>query len=48
MCCMIRPDPEVVTALGSGVDRLEKEIQDILPSIRQVDNEAHNPISPSP
>uniref|UniRef100_A0A5B6YLD2 Putative metal tolerance protein C4 isoform X1 n=1 Tax=Davidia involucrata TaxID=16924 RepID=A0A5B6YLD2_DAVIN len=39
---------EVVTALGSEVDRLEKEIQDIVPGIRHVDIEAHNPIGPSP
>ncbi|CAH9076995.1 unnamed protein product [Cuscuta europaea] len=35
---------EVVTALGSEVDRLEKEIQDIVPGIKHVDIEAHNPI----
>ncbi|KAL6585276.1 Metal tolerance protein C4 [Orobanche minor] len=35
---------EVVTALGSEVDRLEKEIQEIVPGIRHVDIEAHNPI----
>lgn len=39
---------EVVTALGSEVDRLEKEIQQIVPGIRHVDIEAHNPIVPSP
>lgn len=44
---MIRTDPEVVTALGSE-DRLDKEIQDILPGIRQVDIEARNTTSPSP
>lgn len=37
---------EVVTALGSEVDRLEKEIQDIVPGIKHVDIEAHNPIVP--
>ncbi|WCJ28542.1 Zinc transporter 9 [Euphorbia peplus] len=37
---------EVVTALGSEVDRLEKEIQDLVPGIRHVDIEAHNPIEP--
>ncbi|XP_057769872.1 metal tolerance protein C4 [Salvia miltiorrhiza] len=37
---------EVVTALGSEVDRLEKEIQEIVPGIRHVDIEAHNPIVP--
>lgn len=35
-----------MTALGSEVDRLEKEIQDIVPGIRHVDIEAHNPIVP--
>ncbi|KAJ7952048.1 Metal tolerance protein C4 [Quillaja saponaria] len=35
---------EVVTALGSEVDRLEQEIQDLVPGIRHVDIEAHNPI----
>ncbi|KAJ9537565.1 hypothetical protein OSB04_030298, partial [Centaurea solstitialis] len=39
---------EVVTALGSEVDRLEKEIQEIVPGIRHVDIEAHNPIIPLP
>ncbi|XP_058113243.1 metal tolerance protein C4 [Magnolia sinica] len=39
---------EVVTALGSEVDRLEKEIQRIVPGIRHVDIEAHNPKGPSP
>ncbi|KAL4182306.1 hypothetical protein AMTRI_Chr12g241840 [Amborella trichopoda] len=39
---------EVVTALGSEVDRLEKEIQKIVPGIRHVDIEAHNPKGPSP
>ncbi|KAL3632817.1 Metal tolerance protein C4 [Castilleja foliolosa] len=39
---------EVVTALGSEVDRLEKEIQEIVPGIRHLDIEAHNPIVPSP
>ncbi|KAF7814666.1 metal tolerance protein C4 [Senna tora] len=34
---------EIVTALGSEVDRLEKEIQDLVPGIRHVDIEAHNP-----
>ncbi|GKV26728.1 hypothetical protein SLEP1_g35976 [Rubroshorea leprosula] len=38
---------EVVTALGSEVDRLEKEIQDLVPGIRHVDIEAHNPIDMS-
>lgn len=35
---------EVVTALGSEVDRLEQEIQELVPGIRHVDIEAHNPI----
>ncbi|CAL5375967.1 unnamed protein product [Camellia sinensis] len=39
---------EVVTALGSEVDRLENKIQEIVPGIRHVDIEAHNPIGPSP
>lgn len=39
---------EVVTALGSEVDRLEKEIQELVPGIRHVDIEAHNPIGPNP
>lgn len=39
---------EVVTALGSEVDRLEMEIQELVPGIRHVDIEAHNPIIPSP
>ncbi|KAJ1429223.1 Six-hairpin glycosidase-like superfamily [Sesbania bispinosa] len=34
---------EVVTALGSEVDRLENEIQNLVPGIRHVDIEAHNP-----
>lgn len=38
---------EVVTALGSEVDRLEKEIQVLVPGIRHVDIEAHNPTGPS-
>ncbi|KAL8128816.1 LOW QUALITY PROTEIN: hypothetical protein V2J09_017971 [Rumex salicifolius] len=37
---------EIVTALGSEVDRLESEIQKIVPGIRHVDIEAHNPIVP--
>ncbi|KAB1215576.1 Metal tolerance protein C4 [Morella rubra] len=39
---------EVVTALGSEVDRLENEIQELVPGIRHVDIEAHNPTGPSP
>lgn len=35
---------EVVTALGSEVDRLEKEIQELVPGIQHVDIEAHNPV----
>ncbi|KAJ6795867.1 metal tolerance protein C4-like [Iris pallida] len=34
---------DVVEALGSEVDRLECEIQKIVPGIRHVDIEAHNP-----
>ncbi|XP_039145174.1 metal tolerance protein C4 [Dioscorea cayenensis subsp. rotundata] len=34
---------DVVEALGSEVDRLESEIQKIVPGIRHVDIEAHNP-----
>lgn len=33
----------VVDALGYEVDRLESEIQKIVPGIRHVDIEAHNP-----
>ncbi|MFS7991710.1 putative xylose isomerase-like superfamily, Zinc transporter 9 [Helianthus anomalus] len=39
---------EVVTALGSEVDRIEKEILETIPGIRHVDIEAHNPIIPPP
>eukprot|EP00250_Pteridium_aquilinum_P014727 c22160_g1_i1 orf=466-2082(-) len=39
---------EVVTALGSEVDRLEREIQRLVPGIRHVDIETHNPNGPSP
>ncbi|CAA7408245.1 unnamed protein product [Spirodela intermedia] len=39
---------ELVEALGSEVDRLETEIQKIVPGIRHVDIEAHDPTSPSP
>uniref|UniRef100_A0A1J3IQB7 Metal tolerance protein C4 n=1 Tax=Noccaea caerulescens TaxID=107243 RepID=A0A1J3IQB7_NOCCA len=38
---------EVVTALGSEVDRLEQEIQELVPGIQHVDIEAHNPIDQS-
>ncbi|KAH7444612.1 hypothetical protein KP509_02G085200 [Ceratopteris richardii] len=34
---------EVVTALGSEVDRLEREIQRLVPGIQHVDIETHNP-----
>lgn len=44
---MSRYGEEVVTALGSEVDRLEKEIQELVPGIRHVDIEAHNPIDQS-
>lgn len=37
---------EVVVALGSEVDRLENEIQQLVPGIQHVDIEAHNPIEP--
>ncbi|XP_020692625.1 metal tolerance protein C4 isoform X1 [Dendrobium catenatum] len=37
----------LVEALGSEVDRLETEIQRIVPGIRHVDIEAHNPSEPS-
>ncbi|KAK8965332.1 Metal tolerance protein C4 [Platanthera guangdongensis] len=36
----------LVDALGSEVDRLETEIQKIVPGIRHVDIEAHNPSEP--
>uniref|UniRef100_A0A2P2ILP6 Cation efflux protein transmembrane domain-containing protein n=1 Tax=Rhizophora mucronata TaxID=61149 RepID=A0A2P2ILP6_RHIMU len=39
---------EVITALGSEVDRLEKEIQELVPGIRHVDIEVHNPAGPTP
>jgi len=39
---------EVVSALGSEVDRLEKDIQRIVPGILHVDIEAHNPNGPVP
>ncbi|XP_002989026.2 metal tolerance protein C4 [Selaginella moellendorffii] len=39
---------EVVAALGSEVDRLEKDIQKIVPGVRHVDIEAHNPKGPLP
>lgn len=39
---------EVVVALGSEVDRLENEIQELVPGIRHVDIEAHNPTELSP
>ncbi|MQL83533.1 hypothetical protein Taro_016009 [Colocasia esculenta] len=39
---------ELVEALGSEVDRLETEIQKIVPGIRHVDIEAHDPRSTSP
>lgn len=37
---------EVVVALGSEVDRLENEIQQLVPGIQHVDIEAHNPVEP--
>ncbi|KAJ8431753.1 hypothetical protein Cgig2_028970 [Carnegiea gigantea] len=36
---------EVVTAIGEEVDRLETEIQRLVPGIRHVDIEVHNPSS---
>lgn len=39
---------EVVSALGSEVDRLEREIQRLVPGIRHVDIETHNPNGPPP
>lgn len=42
--CFCVAGEEVVTALGSEVDRLEQEIQEIVPGIRHVDIEAHNPV----
>ncbi|XP_047328977.1 metal tolerance protein C4 isoform X2 [Impatiens glandulifera] len=36
---------EVATAIGNEVDRLEKEIQEIVPGIRHVDIETHSPIT---
>lgn len=39
---------EVVSALGFEVDRLEKEIQRIVPGIQHVDIETHNPKGPLP
>ncbi|KAJ0229027.1 Metal tolerance protein C4 [Hirschfeldia incana] len=38
---------EVVTALGSEVIRLEKQIRELVPGIQHVDIEAHNPIDQS-
>nr|XP_016505613.1 PREDICTED: metal tolerance protein C4-like [Nicotiana tabacum] len=37
---------EVVTALGSEVDWLEQEIQEIVPGIKHVDIEAHSSLNP--
>lgn len=39
---------EVVSAVGCEVDRLEKDIQKLVPGIRHVDIEAHNPNGPTP
>jgi hypothetical protein len=36
---------DVVEALGFEVDRLESEIQKLVPGVRHVDIEAHNPES---
>ncbi|KAH0849900.1 hypothetical protein HID58_095981, partial [Brassica napus] len=38
---------EVVTALGSEVIRLEKQIRELVPGIQHVDIEAHNPMDQS-
>ena len=38
----------MVTGLGSEVDRLEKEIQELVPGLRHVDIEAHSPTGSSP
>ncbi|XP_071716348.1 metal tolerance protein C4-like [Rutidosis leptorrhynchoides] len=39
---------EMIRALASEIDRLEKEIQEIVPGIRHVDIEVNNPIIPPP
>lgn len=44
-CCT---GEEVVSAVGCEVDRLEKDIQKLVPGIRHVDIEAHNPNGPTP
>lgn len=46
--CYMCAGEEVVSALGSEVDRLEKDIQRIVPGILHVDIEAHNPNGPVP
>lgn len=46
--CRMCTGEEVVSALGSEVDRLEKDIQRIVPGILHVDIEAHNPNGPVP
>lgn len=45
---MLLAGEEVVAALGGEVDRLEREIQKVVPGIRHVDIEAHNPKGPLP
>lgn len=37
-----------MTALGAEIDRLEKEITKLVPEIRHLDIEAHNPMGPPP
>eukprot|EP00897_Mesotaenium_endlicherianum_P010658 jgi/Mesen1/9620/ME000659S08985 len=39
---------DLMTALGGEVDRLETKIKTLLPQIRHVDIEAHNPLGPVP
>jgi hypothetical protein len=39
---------KVVLAVGCEVDRLGKDIQRLVPGIRHVDIEAHNPNGPAP
>jgi zinc transporter 9 len=48
MLAYLKAGEEVVSAVGSEVDRLEKDIQKLVPGIRHVDIEAHNPNGPAP
>jgi zinc transporter 9 len=48
MLAYLNAGEEVVSAVGSEVDRLEKDIQKLVPGIRHVDIEAHNPNGPAP